>query len=68
VGSAVIVEAQPGLQRSCAMSAGLVDGAVGPFVLQGLDEPFGFSVRLRAARAGAEMLDVMASAGTGPFP
>jgi len=57
VGSLVIVEVEPWCERSGSVFAGSVDDGVGPFALQGLDEPFGFAVRARPVRPREDVLD-----------
>ena len=54
MGSAVIVEAQPGLQCSVAMCAGSLDSGICPLALERLDHAFGFAVGARPAFTDAD--------------
>jgi len=61
VGSALIVEADPSREHSSSVTARLIDRRVGPLVLQGLNEPFGFAVRAGPVRSSAYVLDAQSS-------
>jgi len=61
----MVVVVEPAVKGCGAFSAGCVDRAVGPAAEHGADEAFGFSVGLRAPRAGAEVSDSECAAGDG---
>src|SRR6266700_4553206 len=61
----MVVVPEPAVKGSCPFAAGLVDGAVGPFVEHRADEALGFAVGLWSAWACAEVSNAKPAAADG---
>src|SRR5881394_2516375 len=63
-----VVVREPGQQSAAPVAVVLVAGGVGPFDLEGLDEPLGFAVGSGSVGAGARMADLEVVHGGGVEP
>ena len=59
----VVVEVER--EESSAVIRGVVRTRISPLASEGLDEPFGLAIGLRAVRFGEEMLEAQLEAGSG---